>query len=336
MTRSLDSDQALHPQIAEMVRQSRAQIVDGVAYDALELRYRKAARMAMLGAGPEMAEVRDEMIRNGDVEIGARIYVPNGFRAGVVVYYHGGGWVTGALDDYNVLCRSMADACHAIVVSVDYRLAPENPFPAALEDALAGARWALRSLSESGPFVIAGDSAGGNLAAVCARELTMSDATNIALQVLVCPVLDHDFETGSYEDFGAGFVLSRADMEWYWEQYVPDARVRDDARASPLRAPDLAGLPRSLLVLAGCDPLRDEGLSYATRLAEAGVAVDVCMFSDAVHGFFPLAGQLTRANEAVRAIGAAVSEACGSKVPVTSVGRVGEGLRARFDADGTG
>jgi acetyl esterase len=236
----------------------------------------------------------------------------------MLVYYHGGGWVTGTLDDYNTLCRALADACGAVVVSVDYRLAPEHPFPAAVEDALAATRSIVRTLARTQPLVIAGDSAGGNLAAVCVRELSASGEASIALQVLVCPVLDHDFETASYREYGSGYLLSRADMEWYWQQYVPNRDLRGDPRASPLRAPDPGGLPPSLFVLAGCDPLRDEGLMYAARLADAGVPTRVCVFDDVVHGFFPMATHLERADDAIRVIGSEVREACRPAESATS------------------
>jgi acetyl esterase len=136
------------------------------------------------------------------------------------------------------------------------------------------------------------------------------------LQLLVCPVLDHDFETPSYREYGTGHLLSRADMEWYWQQYVPSRQLRRDSRASPLRAPDVRGLPPSLLILAGCDPLRDEGLMYAARLAEAGVSVRVCVLDDVVHGFFPMATRLQRADDAIRVVGSAVREVCRPSTPV--------------------
>jgi acetyl esterase len=301
---------ALHPEIAEMVRASRADPPGVDAYTPAELRRRKAARMRMLGPGPEMDEVRDVRVPTSDGEIGARVYVPTGSPVGVLTYYHGGGWVTGTLDDYDTLCRALADASAATVVSVDYRLAPEHPFPAAIDDALAAARWVTRELAETEPLVIAGDSAGGNLAAVCVQELSASGEAEIALQLLVCPVLDHDFKTASYRRYQTGYLLSRADMEWYWRQYLPETDRRDDPRASPLRRPDLIGLPPSLLVLAASDPLRDEGVTYAARLAADGVSVRVRELDDVVHGFFPMATQLERADDAIREIGCAVRDVC--------------------------
>jgi acetyl esterase len=309
----LASDGLLHPQIAEMVRESRAaQQAGPVSRDAELLRRGKAQRMAALGPGSKMMAVRDLEIEGGEIAVRARTYVPRSFSGGALVYYHGGGWVTGTLDDYDVLCRALADASGTMVVSVDYRLAPEHPFPAALDDALSSIRWISDNLVGNGPLVILGDSAGGNLAAAAARELVPGEV-GIALQVLVCPVLDHDFTTESYEKFGQGFVLSRSDMEWYWDQYVPDGERRNDPLASPLRAPDLSGVPPALIVLAGFDPLLDEGLKYAARLQDAGVPAQVAMFSDVVHGFFPMATRLHRADHAVRLIGAAVRDVCESK-----------------------
>lgn len=310
---------ALHPQIAAMVRESRGEPLAVGTRTAAELRRRKTTRMGVLGPGPGMAEIRDVHVQATDTEVAARVYVPPGAPAGVLVYYHGGGWVTGALDDYNTLCRALAHACAAVVVSVDYRLAPEHPFPAAVEDALAAARWVVHTLAKNRPLVVAGDSAGGNLAAVCVQELTASGEANIALQLLVCPVLDHDLETASYREFGTGYLLSRADMAWYWQQYVPDPDLRADPRASPLRASDVSGLPPSLLVLAGCDPLRDDGLMYAAHLADAGVPTRVCVLDDVVHGFFPMATHLERADDAIREIGSAVREACRRSMPVAAL-----------------
>ena len=307
------SDELLHPQIVEMVRQSRAtQEAGPVSRDAERLRRGKSERMSTLGPGPEMAAVRELAIEGGEISVPARIYVPSGSKEGVLAYFHGGGWVTGTLDDYDVLCRALADGCGTTVVSVDYRLAPEHPFPAALDDALSAIRWISANLAGDGPLVIMGDSSGGNLVAAAARELVPGEV-DIALQVLVCPVLDHDFTTESYARFGDGFVLNRSDMEWYWDQYVPDRSLRDDPAVSPLRAPDLGGVPAALIVLAGFDPLLDEGLEYAARLEEAGVPARVEMFRDVVHGFFPMATRLDRADHAVRLIGAAVRDVCRSK-----------------------
>jgi acetyl esterase len=309
-----EADLMLHPEVAEMVRQSRAAQPGPHNRDTRELRRRKAERMASLGPGPEISAVREVRIQDGEIVVPARIYVPQGVVDGVLVYCHGGGWVTGALDDYDVLCRALADESGAMVVSVDYRLAPEQPFPAALDDALAAIRWTALNLGKERPLVVLGDSAGGNLVAAAACQLRGSEV-RIGLQVLVCPVLDHDFGTGSYHEFAEGFVLTRSDMEWYWDQYVPDRAMRDDPLASPLRAADLTGLPPALFVLAGCDPLRDEGLHYAGRLDEAGVPVQVATFGDVVHGFFPLATRLERANDAVRLIGAAVRGVYAAGVP---------------------
>jgi acetyl esterase len=266
--------------------------------------------MATLEPGPEMAEVHDVDLNGADRDVAARVYVPREAPVGVLVYYHGGGWVTGTLDDYDPVCRSLAEACGAVIVSVDYRLAPEHPFPEPLEDALLAAQAVAGTWGRAHPLVLAGDSAGGNLAAVCAQELSASGAASIALQALVCPVLDHDLNTASYGKYGSGYLLDRADMEWYWEQHVPSLDLRGDPRASPLRATDLSMAPAALLVLAGWDPLRDEGLAYATRLADAGVSTRVVVLDDVVHGFFPMAARLQRGRQAILAIGDAVRDAC--------------------------
>lgn len=225
----------------------------------------------------ERAVTRDLDVPAEGLTLRARLYVPRDPRPGVMLFFHGGGWVTGDLEMNDVLCRDLAAQSGTPVLSVDYRLAPEHPFPAPIEDGLAAVSWiAAGGLGASlpsggaGPLLLAGHSAGGNIAAALAIRLR-DLGVGVARQVLLCPILDHDLDTGSYRRFGDGLVLTRSEMEWFWDQYEPDAARRLDPLASPLRSPDLSGLAPAIVVVGGCDPLRDEGVAYAGRLADAGV-----------------------------------------------------------------
>jgi len=300
----------LHPQIQQMLDVAEAA---GLAplnqVTVAEARERSRRRRLLLGDGPEVAEVSALRIPTPEGPIDARYFVPLGEPAGLLVYFHGGGWVVGDIRDYDPLCRSLAAACGTSVLNVGYRLAPEHPFPAAADDAYAATAWAAESLPHGERLVLAGDSAGGNLVAVCAQDAKRRGGPAIAFQVLVYPVTDHDFGRPSYDEHGDGYLLGRAEMAWFWDHYVPDRERRDDPRASPLRSEDLSGLPPALVVIAEYDPLRDEGLEYARALSEAGVAVEVEHFDDVIHGFFGLATYAERGDEAVARVGRAVRAA---------------------------
>jgi acetyl esterase len=215
-----------------------------------------------------------------------------------MVFYHGGGWVLGELGDTDGLCQAIAVEMRCEVVSVAYRLAPEAPFPAAVNDAYAALMWSA-SLEDRQPLVVAGESSGGNLAAVTALRAREENGPELAAQVLIYPVTNHDFETPSYQRYGRSApVLTRADMEWFWDHYVPDRDLRHDPFASPLRSPDLTGLPPAVVVLAGVDPVHDDGASFATRLLADGVPTSVLEYPDMPHGFFSMLGMLDDASRA--------------------------------------
>jgi acetyl esterase len=242
---------------------------------------RARTRLGNVGSadGPRLASVTDVLVGTGLIGRLYRPVVPPG--SGTVVYFHGGGWVTGDLDYADEICRLIARDSGAAVLSVDYRLAPEHRFPAAVQDAMTALAWAASA--ESGlrrPLVVAGDSAGGNLAAACARELR----GELAGQLLIYPVLDDDVTTPSYQR-NSGLLIGAAEMTWFFDQYCPDRALRARASFAPLRAPSLDGLPRALVVVAGHDPLRDEGVSYARRLADAGVAGEAREYLALTHGF---------------------------------------------------
>jgi acetyl esterase len=243
-------------------------------------------------ATPEpVAEVWDDTIAGPAGDIPLRFYRPDGDRLPILVYGHGGGFVFCDLDSHDELCRNIANRIPAIVISVDYRLAPENPWPAAAEDFYAAAHWAVDNAEILGGdaqrVVVGGDSAGGNLAAVSALMARDRGGPALAGQFLIYPVIAADFDNESYRLFGKGFYNPKPAMQWYWDQYVPVLGDRDHPYASPLRA-TLAGLPPAIVVVAGHDPLRDEGLAYADALKAAGVNTVRCLFQGGIHGFLTM------------------------------------------------
>ena len=213
----------------------------------------------------------------------------------MIVYYHGGGWVLGTVDQFDALGRRLAARTGCAVVLVDYRLAPEHRYPAAVEDAWTALEWTAAHLEEiagdSVPLIVAGDSAGGCLAAVVAQR-AREVGPEIALQVLVYPVTDCDLDRGSYLEPENQLIVGRDTMTWFWDLYAPDPAVRSRPDASPLRAASLAGLPPAVVLTAQYDPLRDEGEAYAERLAQEGVRVEHRHFDDQMHTFFMLGDAL--------------------------------------------
>jgi acetyl esterase len=248
---------------------------------------------------PTIGGTREVICRAAAGAVPARLYVPTGEASGtLVVFFHGGGFVFGSLDShYDVTCRALSAGAGCHVLSVDYRLAPEHPFPAAVEDADLALGWAAAEAAALGAdphrIVLAGGSAGGNLAAVAALRAHDRGGPRACGQLLFYPVADAPGPTPSYRDFAEGFYLTQADMAWFWQQYVPDPASGTDPAAAPLRAPDLAGLPPALVITAGHDPLRDEAEAYAARLREAGVPVVLQRYPGTIHGFlaFPLAAR---------------------------------------------
>jgi acetyl esterase len=243
-------------------------------------------------------------------QLAVRIYRPSpADRLPVIVFFHGGGWVLCDLDSHDGLCRSLANSTGSVIVSVDYRRAPESRYPAAVEDCYAATAWVAENAEElridPARLALVGDSSGGNLAAAVALMARDRATPAIALQVLLYPVVDDDFETASYRAFGDDYYLTRAAMEWYWDQYVPPAD-RQQPYAAPLRNADLAGVAPALVLVAECDPLHDEGLAYAARLTEAGVPTAVMDYAGGFHGFLSLAPVLPAGRAALAAVGASV------------------------------
>jgi acetyl esterase/lipase len=304
----------MHPQaqglLAAMAEEGLPPLYEMPVEDARGL---PGAVAELIGPGPEVATVRDVTIPVTAGEIGARVYEPVPDPPATVVYYHGGGWVIGSVDQWDAVCRALAADSGCRVVSVEYRLAPEHRYPAAADDAYDAFVWAAENLAAGGPIVLAGDSAGGTLAAVTALRARDAGGPAIALQVLVYPVVDHDFTTGSYEQYAdAGLILNRAEMIWFWDHYAPDLSDRSHPHASPLRAADHTGLPPAYVLIAEYDPLRDEGLAYASTLEAAGVPVTVRRFDDQIHAFFGMVNIMESADVAVAEVAVAIREAAGA------------------------
>jgi acetyl esterase len=276
--------------------------------------FRATVRAGSLALGPPaepMHAVGDRQIPGAGGALAVRIYTPRprntGERLPLVVHYHGAGWVGGDLDTHDAIARYYARHADAIVIAVDYRLAPEHPFPAAVDDAYAAAAWAADHAHElsadAGRLAVTGDSAGGNLAAVVCQLARERGAPRIAYQALLYPAVDFDRNSSypSRDAFGGGdYFLSTADMDWFRAQYLPDpAAQAKDVRASPMAQTDLRGLPPALVVTAGHDPLRDEGKAYADRLAAAGVPVEYRCFDGTIHAFVSFAAIIPTGLEAL-------------------------------------
>ena len=265
-----------------------------------------AIAFAQAGAGKkqDVAHVEDRDLPGIAGDIPVRVYAPESSEPlPIIAYFHGGGWVFMGIETHDWICRRLANACRAVVVSVEYRLAPEHRFPAALDDCMAVTTW----LAENGEVLggdparlaVAGDSAGGNLAAAVALASRAEDGPRLAAQVLVYPATDAACATPSIVQNADGYLLTAAAMRWFWEQYLGPGGDSDDGYASVLRHPDLAGLPPTLVITAEYDPLRDEGEAYAEHLAEAGVDVATRRFDGMIHGFFGMDELVPEANEAM-------------------------------------
>lgn len=278
-----------------------AAIIDALNTNFPRVRSMNAAQVRAVIRGrlklPETPEpvgsVTDIAVDSPAGDIPVRIYRPDSDAVGVIVFSHGGGFVFCDLDSHDTLCRSMTNGVGAVVISVDYRLAPEHPWPAAADDVYAVTAWAADHADElqapDGRLVVAGDSAGGNLSAVTALMARDRGEPPIAGQVLIYPVIGADFETESYRTYATGYYSTRETMQWYWDQYVPDTADRTHPYANPLNA-DLRGLPPAIVITAGFDPSRSEGEQFAEALAAAGVPTVHRSYEGGIHGFMTMPG----------------------------------------------
>ncbi|MEU1953561.1 alpha/beta hydrolase [Nocardia rhamnosiphila] len=278
----------LHPDVEAMLSALES-FPDVTQHAATELREIIASRRAPLTREPQMRIAQDRAIDGPGGELAVRVYVPHGGgrTRPVVVFAHGGGFVFCDLDSHDEFCRSMAQAVDVVVVSVDYRRAPEHPGPAALEDMYAAVCWTADHATEFGAdperLMVAGDSAGGNLAATVSLAARDRGGPAIAAQVLLYPVIDDDFTTESYRLYGENYYNTTKAMRWYWQQYAPHGT--DSPYLVPTRAESLAGLPRAIVATAELDPPCSAGEEYARRLAAAGVPVVTHRFDGLFHGF---------------------------------------------------
>lgn len=308
---------ALDPQVKglldAMAENPGPRIIDLPVSEGREMYRGMAATLDLQGL--PIGKVEDRHIPGPAGEIPVRIYTP--VAAGsdalpVLVYFHGGGWVIGDLETHDALCRTFANEAGVKVVAVDYRLAPEHVFPAAVDDCYAAVKWVEANGASIGIDVtriaVAGDSAGGNLAAVVSQIAKAEKGPEISFQLLIYPVTDTDVDTASYKANAEGYFLERDGMIWFFDQYLGKGN-RDDPRAAPLKAASLAGLPKAYVVTAGYDPLRDEGRAYADALKAAGVDTVHVNYEGMIHGFFNLQGAFDVARDAVKVASKALKDA---------------------------
>ena len=273
----------------------------------------REVRATLRPPAPNLADVRDLKTDSKSGAIPLRLYRPVDGELPALVYFHGGGWVVGDLDTHDVVCRQMARDAGAVVIAVDYRLAPEHRFPAAVDDAWNATTWIALHASDLGidptRIAVGGDSAGGGLAAVVALLARDSRKLRLALQVLIYPVVDLRGESASYSNYAEGFLLTRAAMRWYIAQYAPMTEAIDDWRASPLIAPWVHSVAPALVIAAELDPLVDEGEAFARRLKGARVPVDYQVIPGMIHGFLTMGGKVDAANDAIETIASALRKA---------------------------
>lgn len=304
---------SLHPQAAALVEQSaRSQRPNAHLLPVPEARRHFDRECAAAEAGEAVAQVTNMMVPTNGGSIPVRVYRPAAGRLGALIYLHGGGWVLGSIDSHDTVCRALANASGAAVISVGYRRAPEHRFPTAVEDAYVGLTWTVGHAAEleidTGLLAVGGDSAGGNLAAAVALLARERHGPAIALQVLVYPVTTVDLERG-FDDEHEGVVLQRAELLWHQRHYLTDSAEGRSPLVSPLDHAELGGLPPALVITAGCDPLHPQGHLYAEALRRAAVPVEHIHYPGMIHGFFQMPGTLDDARDAVSRVATALKAA---------------------------
>jgi acetyl esterase/lipase len=267
--------------------------------------------MSLSGDGEAIGGVEDCAVPGADGPLGVRVYTPYESSSGqcpALIYFHGGGLVSGSLDTHDSVCRTLANATGCRIFSVDYRLAPEHKFPAAVMDGYAATAWIVRHASElrvdRDRIAVGGDSAGASLAAVVCQLAGREQGVKLAAQLLLCPITDFAGKTESRQAFAAGFLLEQATMDRDLEQYLPPGVEATDPRISPLRAIDFGNLPPAFVHTAEFDPLRDEGRAYADKLVGAGVEVHYTCHPGMIHLFYGMAKVIPYARVAMKGIGA--------------------------------
>ncbi len=303
----------LHPTLVDLQEKVRAAGTPEISECTPDQARRLLAASAVaLGAGPDVFSTADLSIPTTDGSIGARLYRSGTVECGLIVYVHGGGWVIGGMDDFDALARMLCRQSGCALLLLDYRLAPEYPFPHGLNDITDALMWAHSNIQDLAgtrvPLVVAGDSAGGNLATVALARLQKT--VPVALQVLIYPVTDCVFGSTSYEQFGGGgYLLTRRDMQWFFGHYASGSTWQDP-EISPMRRHDLTEMPSTWIALAQCDVLYDEGKNYAEKLKADGVEVQVTVYQGMAHGFIRMANVVDVAKQAVDDAASAIKAAC--------------------------
>ncbi len=294
----------MHPEYVALLQQLAAE--PGPALSDMPVSDARAMYRLMRPAAPELevARVQSRTIPGPTGAIPVRIYTPSDSKPlPLLINFHGGGWVIGDLETADAVSRELCRRVGCAVVSVDYRLAPEHRFPAAVDDAYAATCWAADNAAalngDARKIAVFGESAGANLAAVVTQLARDRNGPSIAYQLLAYPVTDADFDTLSYRDNADGYLLTRASMEWFWNSYCPNPSDRKNPLATPLNAKRFANLPPALIMTAEFDPLRDEGEAYAAKLKAAGVTVDCVRFDGLIHDFLAMSRQLTAVEPAM-------------------------------------
>ena len=264
-------------------------------------------RTERVRADVDIYRVEDRQIPGPVQTIKVRVYTPQVSQEQaslpVLVWYHGGGFVIGDLDSHDSACRALANQTECLVVAVDYRLAPEHKFPGAVEDCEAALHWVAANAAElggdPGRIAVGGDSAGGNLAAVVALLAREKGGPKLCFQLLIYPCVAPEPETPSHHQFAEGYLLTRKTITWFFKQYLRSSKDTLDPRYAPLEEKDLSSLPPSLVIVAGFDPLRDEGVDYAKALIDAGNKVTLSNYEGMIHGFYLMGGMIDKANQAI-------------------------------------
>ena len=303
----------LDPQIVNVMEQVAA-LGFPAAHTVSPQEARANAKLRARAPGPDVANVADQTIPSPDGDVPVRIYTPEGDGPfPILAWFHGGAWVVGDLESADGVARSLCVGGQCLVVSVDYRLAPETKFPGPADDCWAAMTWAVENASslngDASRLAVGGDSAGGNLAAAMSLMAADRGGPAIALQVLIYPVTDVDFNTVSYDVNGEGYSLTKTTMQWYWDHYLSGLEDASNPYAALLQAKSLAGQPPALVITAEYDPLRDEGEAYAKRLQDAGVAATATRYDGVIHGFFTMGAVVDKGQQAVDEASAAIRNA---------------------------
>jgi acetyl esterase len=304
-----------HPQVQTLLdamAQAGGPELSELTPDEARTMYRTLCAMEQ---AEDVLRVDDRLVPSDAGDIPVRVYTPDaavGHAHGVLVWYHGGGFVIGDLETADATCRALANRAGCVVVSVDYRLAPEHPAPAALDDCVAALIWTVENFEllgvDASKVAVGGDSAGGNLAALVCQRVRAEFGPDIDFQLLVYPVTDLTMSHPSIDENAEGYFLTKRSMEWFIGSYLPEGDPKD-ASVSPLYADDLSEMPPALVITAELDPLRDEGEAYAARLRDAGVPTEALRYEGQIHGFFGMATMLDDGKDALDRAGAALRAA---------------------------